>query len=247
MKEFFARLNPSERRFVVGVTVVFFLVANMVWVWPHYKDWGQTRKRMNDASTLVSKFENTITNSTGLAKEIEGFRKSGSTVPPAERSVDFLRTIQNQSVRSGVQIITSSPNRQANTNQFFVEQSQTLQLQSPEKQLVDFLYNIGSENSLIRVRDLSVQPDPPHQQLVSRVTLVASYQKSTAAAAATKPGAPKNAAPAQKPAVAPAAAPKPATPSPATAPKPVPPGPAPRLPGQAGHTNALKTLTPNKK
>ncbi len=246
MKEFFARLNPTERRFVVGVAVVFFLVANMVWVWPHYQDWGQTTKRMKTASDLVSKFENTITNSRGLDKEIEKYRKSGSTVPQVDRSVDFLRLIQNQSVRSGVQIITSGGTRQTGTNQFFVEQIQTLTLQSPEKQLVDFLYNIGSGDSMIRVRDLSVQPDPPHQQLVSRVTLVASYQKSPAAAAA-KPGAPRNAAPAQKPAT-PAATPKPAGPPPAAAPKTIPPKPGvPVLPGQPGRTNALKTLTPNKK
>jgi len=241
MKEFFARLNPSERRFVVGVAVVFFLVANMVWVWPHYHDWSQTRKRMNNASDLVSKFENTISNSTGLDKEIAKFG-SGSTVPPQERSVDFLRLIQNQSVKSGVQILTSYGARQ-NTNQFFVEQNQTLTLQSPERQLVDFLYSIGSGDSLIRVRDLSVQPDAPHQQLISRATLVASYQKNLAA----KPAAPKNAAPSQKPPTPPAT-PRPAGPTPATAPKAVPQKTAsPALPGPAGRTNALKTLTPNKK
>jgi len=43
---------------------------------------------------------------------------------------------------------------------------------------VDFLYNLGSGNSLIRVRDLSLRPDPPRQQLSGNVKLVASYQKN---------------------------------------------------------------------
>jgi hypothetical protein len=56
MKEFFARLNPTERRFVVGVAVVFFLVINIVWVWPHFSDWSQTRIKMDTAGANLAKF-----------------------------------------------------------------------------------------------------------------------------------------------------------------------------------------------
>ncbi len=58
-----------------------------------------------------------------------------------------------------------------------------------EKELVEFLYNLGASNSLIRVHGLAVRPDPPRQRLSAEVTLVASYQKA----------APKPAAPASKP------------------------------------------------
>ena len=44
---------------------------------------------------------------------------------------------------------------------------------------LDFLYNLGSGNSLIRVRDLQLSPDAPaRQQLGGTVKLVASYQKN---------------------------------------------------------------------
>jgi len=66
------------------------------------------------------------------------------------------------------------------TNQFFLEQSQNISVQSGEQQLVDFLYNLGSGNSLIRVRDLTLRPDPPRQNLSATVKLVASFQKKTA-------------------------------------------------------------------
>ena len=43
---------------------------------------------------------------------------------------------------------------------------------------MDFLYSLGSGNSLIRVRDLTMRPDAPRQQLSGTVKLVASYQKN---------------------------------------------------------------------
>jgi hypothetical protein len=43
---------------------------------------------------------------------------------------------------------------------------------------VDFLYKLGSGASTIRVRDLELQPDPPHQRLSANIRLVASYQKN---------------------------------------------------------------------
>ena len=64
------------------------------------------------------------------------------------------------------------------TNQFFLELTQLISVLSGEAQLVDFLYNLGSGNSLIRVRDLQLRPDGPRQQLGGTIKLVASYQKA---------------------------------------------------------------------
>jgi hypothetical protein len=38
---------------------------------------------------------------------------------------------------------------------------------------------------MIRVRDLELQPDAPHQRLTANIRLVASYQKNPAASAKT--------------------------------------------------------------
>jgi hypothetical protein len=73
-----------------------------------------------------------------------------------------------------------------------MEQIQTITVASGEKELVDFLYNLGSGDSLVRVRDLSIRPDPPRQQLQANITLIASFQKNVKVAA--KP-APASAAP----------------------------------------------------
>ena len=49
MKKYFAQLRPLERRLAIGVLVVVFLVLNYVFVWPHFSDWGNLRRRGDDA------------------------------------------------------------------------------------------------------------------------------------------------------------------------------------------------------
>jgi hypothetical protein len=143
-----------------------------------------------------------------------------------------------------------------------VEQNETITTLSGEKQLVDFLYNLGSGQSLIRVKELSIQPDQPHQQLNARITLVASYQRKTPIAApAAGATAPNKASPAAAPAGT--KTPTPTNAKPAT---PVPPGANPRFnpanpaglnpssqkpgvpfpAGRAAATNKLNPLTPKK-
>ena len=210
MKAFFARLNPTERRFVVGVGVLFFLVVNLVWVWPHFADWGETRTRMDSASQKLIQFREGVAKIPALQTEIDKYQKHGEQVPQDDQAVRFVRLIQNQAALSGVIIASMGNQRQssATNDPFFVEQNETLTLQSGEKQLVDFLYNLGAGTSLIRVKVLSVQPDQSHQQLTSRVTLIASYQKKTPTAAPARAVTPaaRPAAPATTPAVKPPAA-----------------------------------------
>ena len=64
---------------------------------------------------------------------------------------------------------------------FFVEQIQNINVTATDDQLVDFLYKLGSDVSMIRVLDLELQPDPPRLKLNANIKLVASYQKNAPA------------------------------------------------------------------
>jgi hypothetical protein len=252
MKEFFARLNPTERRFVVGVAVVFFLVVNIVWVWPHFGDWGRTRADLDKARGLLATYVRGTNQIPALEEAIAKFRGEGKFVPPENQILEFFRHIQNQAAASHVGIISMGNSRQAAAadNPFFVEQNQTIQLQSQEKELVDFLYQLGADpKSLIRVRVLSVQPDPPRQSLSTRVTLVASYQrKAPAPAASAAAPAPATTTPKPVTPAAPATAPNPQGPKPLTPNPQTPrPGPAQQKPPLLPPGRPLQPLTPNKK
>jgi len=250
MKEFFARLNPTERRFVVGVGVVFFLVINLVWVWPHFGDWSDTKGKMTAARTRLVTFETGTNLIPDLEKKISFYQGHGQVVPEANQALQFARTVMNQTTLFGIVPQATSTRKEAGaTNSFFVEQSETMTLDTTEKQLVDFFYSLGSgSNSLIRVKSLTVMPDPSHQRLSTRVTLVASYQKSAVGSVgATAPAG------GQKPAATPA---KPATPPSNAKPAPAMPtvnritatnrSTVPNHP-PAVPAGAPKNLTPNKK
>ncbi len=223
MKEFFARLNPTERRFVVGVGVVFFLVINIVWVWPHFGDWSDTKGRMAAARTRLVTFEAGTNLIPDLKKQIDKYGQS-KVVPQEDQALQFARLVQNQTtlfgiIPQGMVFRKESSTGGTATNSFFVDQTATMSLDTTEKQLVDFLYSLGAgSNSLIRVKVLSVQPDVSHQRLSARATLVASYQKQAIGPAGTASAATTG----QKPAATPA---KPATTTPTPA-KPIPPPPA---------------------
>jgi hypothetical protein len=92
---------------------------------------------------------------------------------------------------------------------FFVEQTANITATSGEEELVKFLYSLGEESSLIRVRDLGLHPDAPRYTLNANIKLVANYQRKSA---------PKLAPVAALPAASKAQPPPPASPDKSPAP-----------------------------
>ena len=183
-------LRPFEKRLVVGVGVVFFVVLNAWFVWPHFSDLSQAKERRAEALKKLNNWQAEIDQTKKYQAGINKFLKEGREVPSEDQQNQFARAIQNQGVQSGANL----PNfgrTTTKTNQFFLELTQLITVESGEAQLVDFLYQLGAGNSLIRVRDLALHPNPARQALSGNVKLVASYQKNLPkkAAPVAKPGA----------------------------------------------------------
>jgi Tfp pilus assembly protein PilO len=180
VKKYLAQLRPLERRFAVGVLVVLFLVLNAVFIWPHYADWGTLQERLKTAH------ENLARDQAGLAEKpkydalVKSLEGQGEFVAPEDMAVNMMRTIQNQSAQSGVQLQNTS-RQQTHADEFFSEQTQNINVSATDEQLVDFLYKLGSGASMIRVRDLELQPDLAKTHLNANIKLVASYQKNATA------------------------------------------------------------------
>ncbi len=220
----FARLGSVERRFIVIVAVIVFVVINLVFVLPHFSDLGKIKTRFARANQTLEKYRKEIAKAPFYRTNVASLEGEGAAVPVEDQGINLLEAIRMQEVQSGVTIVVN--NRQPeHTNQFFLERSQALTMQSGEQQLVDFLYNLGAGNSLIRVRSLSVRPDASRTGLSATATLVASFQKKPATRSAPAPAPAPNTKPAGKaasaqppptaPPHAPAARPagKPATPT----------------------------------
>ena len=177
-------LRPFEKRLVVGVGAVLFVVLNTWFVVPHFSDLGEAKKRRADALERMKGRQVEIDQKAKYEAGISKLIKEGQEVQAEDQVNQFARTIQEQQARSGVGI-GNFGRTTTKTNQFFLELTQQVSVQSGEAQLVDFLYSLGSGNSLIRVSDLTLRPDPPRQQLSGTVKLVASYQKTQSKKAAS--------------------------------------------------------------
>lgn len=187
MNGYWNNLRPFEKRVVVGFGALFFIVLNFLFVIPHFSDLASVRERMAQSQRKLARFQGEIAQTNLYLKSLRQFEAENSDVPAEDQSLQFANTVNAQAGQSGVHIVSNS-HINTQTNQFFLEKSQSLSVQSGEEELVNFLYNLGAGNSQIRVRDLSVRPDPPHQQLLAQVKLVASYKKRATARPGAAPG-----------------------------------------------------------
>jgi hypothetical protein len=184
MKKYFAQLRPMERRLVVAVAVVVFLVLNAVFIWPHSSDWSNLSGRLADANRKLKLYQTAVAQTATLDAQVKKFASQGESVAAEDQAINFTRTIQSQQLASGVQLQNTSRQITRTNDTFFVEQIQNITVLATEPQLVNFLYKLGSGASMIRVCDLELQPDPPHQRLSANIKLEAYYQKNPPAAKA---------------------------------------------------------------
>ncbi len=172
-----------ERRLVMFVAVGLVIALNWVFIWPHFSDWGNYQGRLNAANFKLGTYKTAVAQTPQLQIQLKKYETEGEVVAPEDQGVNFMRTIQTQSAESGVQLQNASRTITKTNDVFFIEQVQNINVLAEEKNLVDFLYKLGSGSSMVRVRDLTMQPDPPRQRLSADIRLVASYQKNTAPAA----------------------------------------------------------------
>ena len=197
-KSIFDKLNlrPNERRLVIIVLIVVFIILNFIFVWPRFGDWGKIKARRTIAEQQIAQFDREIANTKGYQLKMKDLETQGAAVASEEQAMKLSTTVNNQAALSGVQVNKYDAVRQTQmsiggkTNQFFEEQGGVITFVAEEKALVDFLYSLGTGGSLIRVRSMVLNPDPPKHKLVGNITLVASYaKKAPLKSAAPAPGA----------------------------------------------------------
>ena len=175
-------LRPNERRLVTVIAIVIFLVLNAIFVWPQFSEYGKLQARKKTALDLSRQYQVEVDNTGRYQKQLAELEKAGARVDSEDQALKLSTTVQNQAALSGVQVNRYDPVRKtesgsAKPNQFFEEQSGNLNVIMEEKSLVDFLYSLGVGGSLIRVRSMTLNPDPVRQKLQGNLTLVASYAK----------------------------------------------------------------------
>lgn len=179
-------LRPSERRLLVVVALVVFVVVNVWFVWPHFGELRNAQFRRDTALRKLDEYQKEIAQIPVREAGVRKLESAGSNVPRGEQAIELLRAIQSKAALHRVSI-TATSRQTTRTNQFFHEQSVNVSTLSGEGELVNFLYDLGSDNSTIRVRDLSVSPEPQRHRLTAKIRLVSSFQSGTPASAPRPP------------------------------------------------------------
>lgn len=217
MMRFLDKLNlrPGERRLVVLVAFTVFVVINLIFVWPHFGDLALASIKLEKARLDLMKYERKVQQTDLYKARLQEYEKDNPEVPQEDQGSQLQSTIRRQAAQSGMNVDTFARSTTKTNSPFFVEQLQTISVQTTDTNLVEFLYSLGAGQSLIRVRELALRPDQPRYNLGGNITLVASYQRKLPVKGASTPAASKasgNDVP-PPPAAKPSPAPKPITPA----------------------------------
>src|SRR5437667_8554978 len=134
-------LRPQERRLVVLVAIVLFVVLNLWLVWPHFRDWAVVQRKKEQAAKTLHTYKTEIARVPSYQIKLRELESAGSSVVPDEQELDLVRTVDNQSRLHRVTVTRSDsrPRTSAQTNQFFEEQSVTIHVSTGNEELVNFL------------------------------------------------------------------------------------------------------------
>lgn len=186
MTGFFDKLNlrPLERRLIVGIGVTLFLVANVWLVWPHFKDWQVVRAQIAKARHTLQQYQAEVAKLPEYQAQEEKLKgDSGAALASEEMALALLKIVQPKAAHAGINVVGWYPQRGgAAGGEYFEEQVLRISFKDTgDQQLLNFLVSLGKDNSTIRIRDLSIKPEPTRMKLMGDVTMVASYQKAAPA------------------------------------------------------------------
>jgi Tfp pilus assembly protein PilO len=178
MKKYFEQLRPAERRLAVGFLVVIIVGLNWYYIWPHFSDWGNLGSQIQQSQQTLRMYQDAIAQEPATQLVLKKYESQGEFVAPDDQSINMMQALSRQSALTGVGIVNSSRSMSHTNDAFYVEQMQSITVVATDEQLVNFLYNLGNDPSMIRVRDLELAPDGPRQHLNATIQLVASYQRT---------------------------------------------------------------------
>ena len=194
-------LRPQEQRLVVMAVAVLAVVLHFWFVQPYFREWSKVRAELDKAERTLKTYQAEIARTNEYTAKRLKLEIQGSSIPAEQQAqanilIGRIQAIADQSKLSVGNIAPLGHSRTGRTNDFFEDQTINVSVNpSGAAEWVDFLYAIGSGDLLVRVKDLSVNPDGTQTKLMGSMKLVASFQKKTPGTITpVKPGAAKPAA-----------------------------------------------------
>jgi len=98
MNSLFAKLNlqPQERRLVVAIGLVVFIVINFLFIWPHFGDWKKLKKQEGDLEMSVGRYQRLLDQVPALKKELAKLETQGATVATEAQASSCKKTFNHK-------------------------------------------------------------------------------------------------------------------------------------------------------
>jgi Tfp pilus assembly protein PilO len=177
-ESFFDKYNMSagERRLVMSVLLV--LVAVLAWMaFDSVESPAKTNAAIAKIETDLKRWETERANHTKYKGRIRDLEGMSSAVAKEEQEVDMGRTVNKLEGSSGINV-TRLHRVNTSTNDFFIEKSMRIDFSGKENEIVDFLWKLGEDDSLVRVSEMRIKPDKNRTRLEGWMRLTSSYQKN---------------------------------------------------------------------
>jgi hypothetical protein len=174
-------LRPAERRLLVGVAVLLFIVFNVYFIWPQFKEWGKLKGDIAALTLTRTTYEQERDKLPEYQQKEAELRGRSPAVPASGIGSQLVKEVQNQASQLGKQFayIKQIDGAQTERSKFFEEKIVNVRFSSwTDTNVLKLLISLGEGSSVIRIRDLSIKPDPSRMKLTGNATMVASYQKA---------------------------------------------------------------------
>lgn len=193
-------LRPQEKRILVVVGFLIFVVLNWMFVRPLFGQFGAAQNELAKARKTQETYQAEIAKTPTYQAAKQNLSKQGSEVLTEE--LQLQRLVDQHITAAGIDVsrrqagMRAAPGR---TNQFFEDQGFTIDFSTYSTNLVEFLVGLASGNNMVRVQEMNLRPDGTGTRLSGSLLFVASYQKKAppraAVGRATASGAQSTSAP----------------------------------------------------
>src|SRR5579862_5561021 len=106
-------MTPQERRIVMAIVAVLFLVVNAMLVWPHFGDWGRIQKDLDQTYRTIETYNREIAldvdPTNGLKKQLAKLEKierqeSVNAGRLAQSEVHLEKTIHDLAIANKIDV-----------------------------------------------------------------------------------------------------------------------------------------------
>jgi hypothetical protein len=176
------KLSAAERRLVVIIGAVAFVVLNYWLVWPRFGEWQVIGDDIASMERRIKLQGDEIQRRSLYQEAVQRLQSTGTSLPAGEERIQFRRDMERMARETGLQVPRWSdvqPERGANTstNAFFEPIGLTLsQVSGSEQQFVEFLYRVGTGHSTVRVKELTLAPGNLDARSQGRTNLVGTVK-----------------------------------------------------------------------